>query len=66
MAEEEGNRFALYLQQKRISGTRFKEELFDLYQSLQSEFLKSSPAGFDARKKFLINNLRLQYPLSDD
>lgn len=47
---------------KQIDVARFRSDLPDFWERLRDEFDAGGEAAFDARNKFHINNLRLQYP----
>ncbi len=63
MAQSPG--FEEFLKKKRIDSVKFKASLSQEWLSYQAEFDQSGEASFDARKKFFLNNLRLQFPLDE-
>lgn len=53
----------IYLREKRIDGGRFRATRPDEYARWESEWAVLGKAAFDQRKKFLLNPLRLEFPL---
>jgi hypothetical protein len=53
-----------FCQRKKINAARFRAEAPDQWLHLEAEFTALGAAGFDQRKKFLINEWRLRYPPS--
>ncbi len=47
---------------KKINPVRFRAEAGGQWLRLEAEFAALGYAGFDQRKKFLINEWRLRYP----
>ena len=58
--------FDEFLEKKRIDGEAYKQAMESEWNQFREEYEKSGEAAFDARKKFFLNNLRLQFPLSDE
>lgn len=56
--------FENYLREKRIDVDRFRATAPEEWERMASHFTALGSHAFDARKKFLINNIRLQFPLS--
>lgn len=52
-----------YLLKKKIFEKALKENLPEVWEKFYRTFPQEGAASFDARNKFLINNLRLQFPL---
>lgn len=63
MAQSPG--FEEFLKKKRIDSVKFKASLAQEWLGFMIEFDQSGEAAFDARKKFFLNNLRLQFPLEE-
>ena len=59
------DKFETYLSQKRIDAQRFRQSLPTEHERLAQEFVAGGEKAFDLRKKFLLNNLRLEYPQAD-
>ena len=54
--------FEAFLTKKRIDSNRFKASMAQEWETYRSEFDQMGEAAFDARKKFFLNGLRLQFP----
>lgn len=57
--------FQQYLASKKVSAQQFQKELPFLWEKLEREYDLSGKNAFDARQKFQLNNLRLQFPLTE-
>ena len=57
--------YEAFLTKKRIDSNRFKASMAREWETYRSEFEQLGEAAFDARKKFFLNGLRLQFPLRD-
>jgi len=57
------DQFELYLVQKQIDAARFRAALPAEWSRWKSEFDAAGALAFDHSKKFLINPLRLQFPI---
>lgn len=55
--------FEEYLRQKHIDPDAFQKAMPDHWTELKESFRILGAGAFDARKKFLLNNLRLQFRL---
>ncbi len=56
------SKFETYLDKKQIDSHAFKTVYGKEWERFRSEFDHLGEAAFDARKKFFLNNLRLQFP----
>lgn len=61
----EQSKFEDFLVKKRIDSNAFRSSYEEEWLKFRSEFDRSGEASFDARKKFMLNNLRLQFPLEE-
>lgn len=57
--------FVEYLKQKKIDPVVFQKSDSLRYEEWQNEFATMHPESFTAQKKFLINNLRRRYTLTN-
>jgi hypothetical protein len=57
--------FEEYLVSKKIDGVSFKKKQPERYREWQSLFEHLHPESFTMQKKFLLNDLRRLYTLSD-
>ncbi|WP_317170088.1 hypothetical protein [Rhodocytophaga rosea] len=55
--------FETYLAEKKIDSQAFRENEPQQWQELYALFEAVHPESFTVQKKFLINNIRRQYPL---
>jgi hypothetical protein len=55
--------FELYLNQKRIDSARFRMELPTEWARWKTEFDLTGPVVFDHARKFMLNPIRLQFPI---
>ncbi len=62
----DSSKFEAYLHGKQIDSDAFKAAYKDEWEKYKSEFDRSGSAAFDARKKFFLNNLRLQFPREEE
>ena len=58
--------FDEFLKKKRIDGEAYKKAMKAEWGQFRKEYEQSGEAAFDARKKFFLNNLRLQFPLKGE
>ena len=58
--------FEEYLISKKIDSKAFREEEDDLWTLWQREFEQMHPNSFTAQKLYLINPVRLKYPLKKE
>ena len=58
--------FEEFLEKKRIDGAAYRRALEAEWNQFKEEYEQSGEAAFDARKKFFLNNLRLQFPLKEE
>lgn len=58
--------FKKYLLDKRIDSDRFRQDLPEEWNALQREFETGGEKPFQLRKRFMLNPLRLEYPLALD
>lgn len=64
IAQERSMLFEEYLNQKKIDARRFAQHEPERYADWKREFLQMHPDSFTAQKKFLINDTRRQYLLT--
>ena len=57
------DKFVDYLGKKQIDAQRFRESWPDEESRLRNEFQQGGAIAFELRKKFLLNNLRLEFPI---
>jgi hypothetical protein len=55
--------FEDYLQQKRIDSVTFRDQLPEEWSRWKADFETSGAKAFDHSKKFLLNPIRLQFPI---
>lgn len=60
------NLFKKYLVGKRIDSDWFQRELPREWEALRHEFETGGEKSFQLRKRFMLNPLRLEYPLAPD
>ena len=58
--------FEEFLKKKWIDGEAYKKAMEAEWNQFKQEYEQSGEAVFDARKKFFLNNLRLQFPLREE
>ena len=58
--------FEEFLEKKRIDSAAYRRALEAEWNQFRKEYEQSGEAAFDARKKFFLNNLRLQFPLKEE
>ncbi|MEM7038065.1 MAG: hypothetical protein AAF570_13865 [Bacteroidota bacterium] len=58
--------FEAFLQQNKIQASSFKRTLLQEWEAMEREFGAMGEKSFEKRKRFLLNNLRLEFPLEDE
>ncbi len=58
--------FAAYLTGKKIDPEKFEKGDPSTYAEYQSQFAEMHPASFTSQKLFIINNLRISYPITNE
>jgi hypothetical protein len=55
--------FEHYLRQKRIDSVSFRDKLPEEWSRWKSDFESAGALAFDHSKKFLLNPIRIQFPI---
>jgi hypothetical protein len=63
--ETSPDRFTGFLKEKKIDPDAFRSGLPLMWAKWNADFAVTSTASFDLRVKFLLNNLRLEFPLTE-